>query len=125
MTPQLELIIKYKIDQPCPICIVFPSQQDAVNHLGMFLEKFGSDNYTAKFLAADKLKLTLIPSIGGKGVWFDNLIYSAEEFKTFSDSYLNREFFIVMFGIKDADNFKAVKVGDNAWLNVVSYEMEK
>ena len=125
MTPQLELIIKYKVDQPCPICIVFPTQQDAANHLGMFLEKFGADNYTAKFLAGDKLKLTLVPSIGGKGVWFDNLIYSAEDFKTFSNSYLNRELFLVMFGFMDGEKFVTLKLGDHAWLNVRGYEIEK
>ena len=125
MTPQLELIIKYKVDQPCPICIVFPSKQDAANHLRIFLEKFGAENYTAKFLAADKLKLTLVPSIGGKGIWFDNLIYSAADFKTFSDSYLNRELFLVMFGFMDGEKFVSVKLGDNAWLNVRGYEIEK
>ena len=91
----------------------------------MFLEKFGANDYTAKFLAADKLKLTLIPSTGGKGLWFDNLIYSTKDFETFSASYLNREMFLVMFGFMNENNFVAVKLGDNAWLNVMGYEIEK
>jgi len=122
----LKIVFKHKIDKPCSVHLIFPTGQDATNHLNDFVSRFGNENYTASFNAKEKMKLTLFPSIGGNGVWFTDLIYSKEEFESFKNSFLNKEMFLLMFGFMDEGKIinKSLAQSNTAWLYVRGYTLD-
>lgn len=120
----MEIAFRHKLQQECQVRLVFDNLVDAVHHLKLLVDKFGTDEYTAVFKADETLKIQIIPFIGGNGLIFDKLLYDQEEFVAFCDNLFCQNSFKLFFGFFEESGFMSVNLNDRSFIHVKGYGVE-